>query len=132
LAQAVRDVGLPNADFFLGYDDTDYSLRLQDAGWRLWLVPGSIIDHLRNKDVRLLTSDFGSKHYFNIRNQIVVKQRYARLSSIAALGGIAFACLLWCLSGGFKRPGSVRILVRAVIDGISCRLGRFPDLKSVR
>jgi GT2 family glycosyltransferase len=126
LAQAVRDVGLPNADFFLGYDDTDYSLRLQDAGWRLWLVPGSVIDHLRNKGARLSTSDFGVKHYFNIRNKIVVKQHYAKLSSIAALGGIAYACVLWFLARGLKRPESVRVLVRAVIDGISCRLGPFP------
>jgi len=126
LAQAVRDVGLPRADFFIAYDDTDYSLRLQDAGWRLWLIPGSLIEHLRSKEVRLSTSDFGSKHYFNSRNRIFVKRRYARLSCISALGGIAVACLLWLLTNGLKRPASLRVLKRAITDGVFCRLGPFP------
>jgi rhamnopyranosyl-N-acetylglucosaminyl-diphospho-decaprenol beta-1,3/1,4-galactofuranosyltransferase len=126
LARAVREVGLPSADFFLAYDDTDFSLRLQDAGWRLWLVPGSVIEHLRSKGVRLSASDFGMKHYFNSRNRIFVKRRYAKLSYIAALGGVGVACLLWLLARGLQRPASLRVLMRAVTDGIYCRLGPFP------
>ena len=133
LAQAVRDVGLPSVDFFLAYDDTDFSLRLQDAGWRLWLVPGSMIEHLRSKGVRLRDSDFGAKHYFNSRNRIFVKRRYAKLSCIATLGGIGVACLLWLLARGFLRPTSLSLLMRAVTDGVYCRLGPFPaDLAESR
>lgn len=125
-AQAVRDIGLPNPDFFLAYDDTEYSLRLQTAGWLLWLVPWSLTSHLRPASARLRTSQFGPKHYFNIRNRLVVKRRYARFPLVAAATGIGFACLLWLLTPGLTRPGTLRLLLRALADGLHNRLGPFP------
>lgn len=43
-APAVRAVGLPRAEFFLGYDDAEYSLRLRARG-DIRLVPASVITH---------------------------------------------------------------------------------------
>jgi GT2 family glycosyltransferase len=126
-AEAVREAGLPEADFFLSYDDTEYSLRLRKAGWRLWLVPGSVIQHLRIPGVRLRGAEFGRKHYFNIRNRIVVKRRYCRFPRVAAAAGVAFGALLWLACRGWASPGSLGILMRAVADGWQGRLGEFPE-----
>ncbi|MCG1041762.1 glycosyltransferase [Mycetohabitans sp. B8] len=75
-AQAVREVGLPNASFFLAYDDTEYSLRLGRAGWSIWLVPSAVVDHLRSPKGRLRNGPYAIKHYYNLRNQLAVFRHY--------------------------------------------------------
>lgn len=43
-ADAVRAAGLPRREFFLGYDDAEYSLRLRRSG-SVRLVPESVVTH---------------------------------------------------------------------------------------
>ncbi|MFD1557815.1 glycosyltransferase [Paraburkholderia silviterrae] len=74
--EAVREIGLPNASFFLAYDDTEYSLRLGSAGWSIWLVPKASVTHLRNAKGRLRDGPYGMKHYYNLRNQLAVFRHY--------------------------------------------------------
>lgn len=76
--QAARQVGLPNSDFFLAYDDTEYSLRLGRAGWSLWLVPSSVVEHKRTLEGRLRNGPFSIKHYYNLRNRLAVFRHYGR------------------------------------------------------
>lgn len=76
--KAAAEVGNPNASFFIAYDDTEYSLRLFRAGWSLWLVPGSIVDHKRSVRGRLRQGPYGIKHYYNLRNQLAVYRHYGR------------------------------------------------------
>jgi GT2 family glycosyltransferase len=125
-AQAVEHVGLPERDFFLAYDDTEYSLRLRRAGWAIWMVPTSIIDHMRATRGRLRSGPFGRKHYFNVRNRIVVARRYASLPALAAGAAALYGALLWLGSAGRFRPGAFRIFLRAIADGMACRLGGYP------
>ncbi|MBU9501439.1 glycosyltransferase [Burkholderia multivorans] len=75
-AEAVRAVGLPNASFFLAYDDTEYSLRLGRAGWSVWLAPEAVVDHRRPAGARLRSGPYGVKHYYNLRNQLAVFRHY--------------------------------------------------------
>ena len=125
-AEAARHIPLPAADFFLAYDDTDYSLRLQDAGWRLWLVPESVVVHLRTPDARLGTSPFGGKHYLNIRNRLIVKRRYANSRFLATVDGISYGLILWLKAGGWKSSVQQRGLLGALRDGLSGKLGPAP------
>ncbi|EED99046.1 glycosyltransferase [Burkholderia multivorans] len=73
---AALDVGMPDASFFLAYDDTEYSLRLKRAGWTLWLAPGAVVDHKRPAGGRLRNGPYGVKHYYNLRNQLAVFRVY--------------------------------------------------------
>jgi len=75
-AESVREVGVPNASFFLAYDDTEYSLRLGKAGWSIWLVPKASVTHLRGAKGRLRDGPYGLKHYYNLRNQLAVFRHY--------------------------------------------------------
>jgi GT2 family glycosyltransferase len=120
--EAVRQIGLPDRDFFLAYDDTEYSLRLIRNGWRNWLVPSSKIDHLRTTQSRLRTSLFGPKHYFNIRNRIVVALRYGKSPMLAGAVATFFGIGLWLVCGGFRAKGGP-LFTRAVRDGWRGRLG---------
>jgi GT2 family glycosyltransferase len=119
---AVRQIGVPEKDFFLAYDDTEYSLRLIRNGWRNWLVPASGIDHLRTRQSRLRTSSFGSKHYYNIRNRIVVALRYGRWPLLAGSVATLVGTGLWLACGGYKGEGS-QLFARAVRDGWTGVLG---------
>ena len=121
-SEAVRQIGLPDRDFFLAYDDTEYSLRLIRNGWRNWLVPSSKIDHLRTTQSRLRTSLFGPKHYFNIRNRIVVALRYGKSPMLAGAVATFFGIGLWLVCGGFRAKGGP-LFTRAVRDGWRGRLG---------
>ena len=125
-ATAVASVGLPDPAFFLAYDDTEYSLRLKHAGFGIWLIPSCIVDHMRTATGRLRSTEFGPKHYFNIRNRIVVKKRYARLPGLAGMSAWLFGLGLWLRSPGRFQRHSWRILARAVSDGHHGRLGRYP------
>lgn len=124
-AEAARQVGLPDGRFFLAYDDTEYSLRLKRRGWRLWLVPDSGIDHLRTPEGRLRQSEFGFRHYYNIRNRIFVCRRYCDPALPASLKSILIGTALWASSRKAWRISAVRLLWRAVVDGMRGRLGQI-------
>jgi GT2 family glycosyltransferase len=126
-AAAVAEAGLPDRRFFLGYDDTEYSLRLGRAGLAIWLVPGSVVEHLRERRARLRAVPFGPKHYFTIRNRIAVARRYGSLPIVPSCVALGFGAAVWIVSRGRLRRGALRILWRAVADGCSERLGPYPE-----
>jgi rhamnopyranosyl-N-acetylglucosaminyl-diphospho-decaprenol beta-1,3/1,4-galactofuranosyltransferase len=125
-AHAIARVGLPEPAFFLAYDDTEYSLRLRRAGLAIWLVPHSIVDHMRAAQGRLRAGPFGRKHYFNIRNRIVVASRYASLPVVPACGTALFGAALWLACAGRFRRTALAILLQALRDGFGERLGPYP------
>ncbi len=126
-AGAIAEVGMPERGFFLGYDDTEYALRLGRAGRSVWLVPASVVEHLRARRARLRAGPFGAKHYFTIRNRIAVARAYATLPVVPTVVTLLFGLALWGASGGRLRRGAVAILLRAIGDGLRGRLGPFPE-----
>jgi GT2 family glycosyltransferase len=125
-AAAVAEVGFPERSFFLAYDDTEYSLRLGRAGLAIWLVPDSVVEHLRERRARLRAGPFGCKHYFTIRNRIAVARRYGSFPIVPSCVALGFGAALWLASAGRLRRGALRILWRAVADGWRGRLGPYP------
>ena len=127
-ARAAAACGLPDAALFLSYEDTDYCLRLRRAGWPLWLAPGSAVDHLRAPAGRMRAGPISPRHYYNLRNRVVVARRHAHLprlaGSIATLTGLA----LWLACRGRFRKGAWRIVRQALSDGWAGRLGPCPAL----
>ena len=124
---AVAQAGFPEPALFLAYDDTEYSLRLGRAGLPIWLAPASVVEHLRERRARLRAGPFGSKHYFTIRNRVAVARAYASAPTVACGVALLFALALWLASGGCVQRGALRMLLRAIRDGLRRRLGPFPD-----
>ena len=71
---AVRHVGGFPAHFFLYYEDTDTSLRLRRAGWRIRYVPQARITHRHSASSDQRSARF---HYFNERNRLLMILRCA-------------------------------------------------------
>ncbi len=75
-AKAAKSAGLPNADFFIAYDDIEYSLRLGRSGWSIWLIPASVVNHKRSPEGRFRHTPYGLKHYYNLRNRLAVYRHF--------------------------------------------------------
>lgn len=98
-----RKIGLPRAEFFIGYDDAEWSLRLRRHGG-IRLVPESVMLHkipvgggsatARSRFWnRLLGQHYASsswqgfwKDLYRVRNFIWIKQRYGRVPPLAFAG----------------------------------------------
>lgn len=61
----MREVGLPEKDYFIFYDDTEHSLRLSKVG-RIVCVPEIKINH----NVPIEKSNINWKSYYGIRNKL--------------------------------------------------------------
>ena len=76
----LEQVGLFDAELFLYAEDTDWSLRARAAGFRHYVVPASRVRH------KVSASSGGESSpaalYYDLRNTIVVCERYAPLGRI--------------------------------------------------
>ena len=115
-AEALRRVGVPDKRFFINYDDTEFSLRLKQAGYGLYLVPGSKVIHRRSAKSRLRKGPYGLKHYYNLRNRIIVYRKFGHAPMWRWLSPLATGLLLLLLAGK-GRPKAVRIWAKAMYDG---------------
>jgi rhamnopyranosyl-N-acetylglucosaminyl-diphospho-decaprenol beta-1,3/1,4-galactofuranosyltransferase len=124
-ASVARTIGLPNVDYFLAYDDTEYSLRIQKFGFYLMLVPDSKIVHLRPKGSRLRHGEFANKHFYNVRNRIITMRQYCiwRLGAVfwATLIGIA----LWLRTEKCFAVKNRNLFIKSVLDGWAGKLGKI-------
>lgn len=69
----VKKVGLPKKEYFIYYDDTEYSLRLLQEG-SIYCIPDSIMHHDTKENKRL-----SWKYYYDTRNWIdLVRSHYPR------------------------------------------------------
>lgn len=67
-AWAVREHGLPIADYFIWNDDFEYSTRLLKRG-EGWYVPASVVVH-KTKTLGSSDADPGERFYFEVRNKL--------------------------------------------------------------
>ncbi len=123
--EAIEAVGFPRADFFVGFEDWEYSQRLLSAGFTIWQDPRALILHRTKGDQRFGVSESVLRSYYATRNwfyleTFVNRRRFARLRSVAwsaaSLGKIVL-----------EHDNTTRRLaarVAATFDGLSGRLGR--------
>lgn len=74
----IEKVGYPDADFFIYYDDTDYSLRIRDYS-EILCVPSARINH--RTDFKKDILEEGQKEWrrlYLFRNKLVIKKRYIK------------------------------------------------------
>jgi rhamnopyranosyl-N-acetylglucosaminyl-diphospho-decaprenol beta-1,3/1,4-galactofuranosyltransferase len=118
--EVVAAVGLPDAEFFIFYDDADFALRARKAGFRIWAVRDAVL-------VRQLP--FSQRHaletwkgYYMYRNLFVVHFRHGanvlvRAKPYAIATGVV---ALSPLRGGRAEAGNV---IRAIRDARTMQKG---------
>jgi rhamnopyranosyl-N-acetylglucosaminyl-diphospho-decaprenol beta-1,3/1,4-galactofuranosyltransferase len=113
-AEAIKQVGLPHKQFFVAYDDTEYSLRLRRAGWSIYLIPNSILHHQRNLSKRMRNRSYDLGHYYSLRNQLAVFKHYGEFPSrLGFFKPISRHLLLAAFSNGIV---GLRLCFKAILD----------------
>ena len=120
----LEKVGLIREDYFLYYEDTDWSLRCRRLGYKLMIVPSAKVYHEESKSTGLLSPRY---IYYNTRNGLylalwngsMVLRWLARLNSIFKLFKQPIKY--------FLRPSQrhwIKPVTRAIIDVWLGRTGR--------
>jgi rhamnopyranosyl-N-acetylglucosaminyl-diphospho-decaprenol beta-1,3/1,4-galactofuranosyltransferase len=131
---AVRDAGNVWAELFHQYEDAEFSLRLQRAGWQTVVVPAATCMHPpgppATRTYRVLGRELWirvetpAKLYLTTRNDLVVRARYGGARFWALTGPlIVVRGLLTALA---SRPRALRWWARAIADAARRRLGPPP------
>ena len=79
----MEQVGLPKREYFIWYDDSEYSLRLQELGG-IVCVPAAVLDHktVIPKETEGLLERTSWRHYYGYRNRYdTARQHFGRLSA---------------------------------------------------
>jgi len=72
--EVIEKIGLMPEDYFLYYEDTDWSLKARRAGYKCIFVPQARIWHKGSKSSLEGSSSY---IYYHIRNGLILAQRYA-------------------------------------------------------
>jgi N-acetylglucosaminyl-diphospho-decaprenol L-rhamnosyltransferase len=96
--QVFEKVGLMDSSYFLYFEEVDFCLRAQRAGWECWYVPESRVVHLEGQATGLKSGSSKRKrmpgYWFASRRRYFEKNHgrfYARLTDLSWLSGH----LLW-------------------------------------
>lgn len=130
---AISKVGLPNADFYLYADDTEYCLRLRENGYSIKFIEEIKISdieeswymnkNLSSFDIRLkLGTDL--KTYYTTRNNSLISKKYLkRNNAIFLLNKYIYITLLFIRAVQINKLKRFFLIKKAINDGESGRLG---------
>ena len=89
--KVVEQIGLPNKDLFIFYDDTDYSYRCFLAGYKVVYIPDAILDKeffdLSVSKEELLRK-IRWRNWYNIRNKAYFCKHYAKNRFFKMFAGV--------------------------------------------
>ena len=121
----IKKIGLPNKDFFIWFDDTEYSLRIIKYS-KIRNINNAIINH---KTKIANEKGYNWKSYYSIRNQIyVLKKYYGRKE----LNKFLFKCkliklkhkILAIIKNKDYHKNIIKLYEEAISDGINSQLGK--------
>lgn len=112
-AEAVRELGGMDEAYFLYYEETDFCLKLQRAGWSHWYVPESRVMHIAGQSTGVTSAEGKNKrlpsYWFDSRRRFFQKNfglHYALATDAAALVGQTLGGIRRLLTG--KQEQSLR------------------------
>lgn len=121
----IKKIGLPNKDFFIWFDDTEYSLRIIKYS-KIRNINNAIINH---KTKIANEKGYNWKSYYSIRNQIyILKKYYGRKE----LNKFLFKCkliqlkhkILAFIKNKEYHKNIIKLYEEAISDGINSQLGK--------
>lgn len=88
-SKVIKEIGFLYEPFFLYFEDTDWSLRIKKAGYRLVYEPKARIYH----KVSRTTSKFGSPKviYYHVRNWLLLAKRNASFPILIMIYSLSWA-----------------------------------------
>jgi GT2 family glycosyltransferase len=127
--KAIEKVGFPNKDFFIWFDDVEYSLRLGSVG-KLKLITGSVIVH---KDRISNTNTFSIpireywKIYYGVRNRIHILRNYFKTPVMNLFLFVYMKGMIKIVLFENHKGERSSLFYKGWSDGIKGRLGKLVD-----
>jgi GT2 family glycosyltransferase len=117
--EVVDAIGLPDASYFIFYDDVDYAVRARRAGFRIWAVRDAVL--VRQLDFDQQHDLSGWKGYYMYRNLFAVHLRYGENPLVRLKPWLVTAAVvaLSPLRGG---RAEARNVIRAMRDAREMRV----------
>lgn len=138
--KTVSAIGSPRGDFFIWYDDTEYSMRIRSIG-EIYVVPKAFIIHEcvnpeGGNNIAVFTR-FKEKEYYGVRNRLIVsKQYYSRMTTLYMIFFIWLRIikqLLWKITTMNNHDNkesadyNINLLKKACKDGVSGKTDKFAN-----
>lgn len=120
--EALGRTGLMDESYFLYFEDTDFCLRFLKSGWKVLLVPGSILLHAQSS---IIGRNSGLQVYCLSRNRIWLVRRWA--SSLHSIVFLIFNLLVKIPAMAIifgvllRRPRLIKEYLRGMADGLRAR-----------
>ena len=129
----IEKIGLPAKEFFIFFDDSDYALRIREAGGTIVVVPAAVMSHPHGKPrpVRFLwhardrNLSVPWKCYYSTRNSLYLLMRGRH--KLDVLANYFFAQLKHLLGDMMYEPlrwQCLRMHLKAMWDGARGNLGK--------
>jgi GT2 family glycosyltransferase len=136
----IEAIGLPDENFVLYADDTEFTYRIARSGGSTLLVTSALLDDLEsswnvkkrfsNSLVGMLKGDGDLRAFYCMRNGVYFDSVYLKRSSVVfGVNRIIYMSLLFLFAMASNKRERFGLLRRAVADGLSGRLGvneRYP------
>jgi GT2 family glycosyltransferase len=122
--EVIKKVGLLDNRFFAYFEDADWSIRMTNLGYKLGVVPESIVYHHKSgstKKNNTFNEGYLSPyaHYLNVRNHIYLIKKHSFFNSIGSwtyqILKITSYSIYFILRG---RSGKLKMVWRGLLDGI--------------
>ncbi|GAA3992250.1 glycosyltransferase [Mucilaginibacter dorajii] len=127
-------IGLPNEDFFVYVDDSEYTYRITQNGGAIWLVPSCRISDVdQSQGIGYKSKPFHShlldewsfRTYYSVRNRMYFYTRVAVSNKLMfKINKGLYLGYLFIVSLSTSKTQQYKMLVSAVNDGINGKLGK--------
>lgn len=71
----IKRIGLPHAEYFILYDDTEYSLRIIQYS-KIFVVTGAELNHKTNQNIVTYPRRYDWKDYYAVRNRLLMVKEH--------------------------------------------------------
>ncbi|HIJ59011.1 MAG TPA: glycosyltransferase family 2 protein [Nitrospirae bacterium] len=124
----IIDVGLLSEDYFLYYEELDWSIRAKQKGWQIMQCNEAIVYHKEGSTIgsnkRLKTKTVVTDYYTN-RNRILITKRYFPLYLPTVLMASVINCILRAWQDGYSTIG---IICKAILHGLNGKKAFYEGL----
>lgn len=123
--EVINSVGLPEKDYFIWYDDTEYCYRINKLT-KIAVIPQAKLNHKTTLPQPSQGFKLGWKDYYGIRNSIHMLRKHKHYSYLRMR--LKYIMILWlrCLKRGKSFKNERKMCFRGLIDGFRGKLGKNP------
>lgn len=128
----VEQIGLPERDFFIWYDDTEYSMRMR-MYTSIISVNQAIIVHMQKEEVNVGLS---WKKFYGMRNYVIIKLKYTKgpfktIKKGTFILGYTFRFLIACVVRQLLLEHSIRKFRAKLVLGITAIVHGIKNIQGI-